>query len=499
VSAVFEPGQVVAKGPGDVSWLVYSSVEGTLYVACYLRGALVQLGPKGYFRLDSRGQVLLSAAELEAIAAVGPISELPVLPGQEDLVAVDPWPVLAPAALSGLAGEVVTAIDPHTEADPVAVLVSLLDAFGSSVGSCPHVRADGADHPGRLYAVIVGRSSRSRKGTSWRHCRNLMRHADPDWWSSRVLSGLSSGEGLIAAVADPDADRDGNPVGGVTDKRLFVIEEEFGRVLAVKSRENNTLSATVRSAWDSGDLRTMTKTPMHATGAHISVLGHITLEELRASLTELDRANGFGNRFIFVLARRSKLLPSGGNIDEAEVVALATRLRAALVFARPIGRVFRDETADAYWSELYADLAVEDEHEGLAGALCARAEAHVTRFALLYALLDRSKLISLGHLMAAEALWRYCEASVRYIFGDATGDPVAEALLAATLEAGDDGLSGREQHALFGRHLTARRLAVARQSLAQRGLITETVDGTGGRARTVLKPLRTANKDEQSP
>jgi hypothetical protein len=44
------------------------------------------------------------------------------------------WPVLADDALYGLAGDFVAAIDPHTEADPVATLSNVLAGFGSLAG-----------------------------------------------------------------------------------------------------------------------------------------------------------------------------------------------------------------------------------------------------------------------------------------------------------------------------------------------------------------------------
>ena len=70
---------------------------------------------------------------------------------------------------------------------------------------------------------------------------------------------------------------------GVLDKRLFVIESEFANVLKVMAREGNTLSPVLRRAWDTGDLRTLTKnSPARATGAHISIIGHITRQENRA-------------------------------------------------------------------------------------------------------------------------------------------------------------------------------------------------------------------------
>ena len=61
--------------------------------------------------------------------------------------------------------------------------------------------------------------------------------------------------------------------------------------------------------------------------------------------------------------------------------------------------------------------------DGVVGGLLARAEAHLLRLALIYALVDGSATIGLSHLDAALALWDYAAASVAWIFGDLTGDP----------------------------------------------------------------------------
>ena len=88
---------------------------------------------------------------------------------------------------------------------------------------------------------------------------------------------------------------------------------EFANVLKVVTREGNTLSPVIRSAWDDGNLRTMTKnSPARATDAHISIIGHITREEYRRELTETESANGFANRYCIVAVERSKCLPEGG-------------------------------------------------------------------------------------------------------------------------------------------------------------------------------------------
>ena len=225
------------------------------------------------------------------------------------------WPTLAPAALHGLAGEVVRTIEPVTEADPAGLLADFLVCFGNAAGSRPHAIADGARHPARLSVVLTGRSSKARKGTSRAQINPLFVTADPKWTADRIMGGLSTGEGLIATVADPlPAEGDNAPPAPV-DKRLLIVEPEFARPLAAAKRDGSTLSHIVRDAWDSGDLRVMTrKDPLKATGAHISLVGHVTADELRRTLTSTDQVNGFANRLLFVCVTRSKLLPAGGGL-----------------------------------------------------------------------------------------------------------------------------------------------------------------------------------------
>lgn len=71
----------------------------------------------------------------------------------------------------------------------------------------------------------------------------------------------------------------------------------------------------------------------------------------------------------------------------------------------------------------------------------------------IYAALDRSLVIELPRLEAALAVWEYCEASARYIFGDATGDPTADRILEALRAAGP--LNRTDISALFQRNVSA--------------------------------------------
>ncbi len=388
-------------------------------------------------------------------------------------------------ALYGLAGEIVRTIDPHTEADPVALLVQLLVTFGNVIGRGPHFVAEGDRHYTNLFAVLVGETAKGRKGSSWGQIRRLLTLVDRDWVVRRISSGLSTGEGLIHAVRDPAAPSQGATAGGgwrdpgVEDKRLLAFAPELATVLRRMDRDSNTLSPVLREAWDSGDLAVLTKTsPACATDAHISVIAHITRDELRRYLTTTETGNGFANRFLFVCASRSKLLPEGGQLDDNALVPLAERLREATTFARQVGELKRDPEARKLWHSVYPDLSAGK--SGLLGAVTARAEAQVMRLACVYALLDSSSVIRGAHLRAALAVWEYCEASARHVFGEALGDPVADELL-RVLRASPAGLDRTEIRDLFARNRSAQQIGHALGLLLEHGLAHCESRATGGR------------------
>jgi hypothetical protein len=395
-----------------------------------------------------------------------------------------PWPTLAEAAYCGLPGEIVNAIEPHTEADPVAVLANLLCAFGNVIGRGAFARVGTTEHHLKLFAGLVGETAKGRKGESWGPIRALAESIDPGWASGRVMGGLSSGEGLIYHVRDEvRGERKGEEVvqdAGEPDKRLLAVEGELAGVLKVMSREGNTLSPTIRQAWDGDRLRTMTKTsPTKSTGAHISIIGHITKAELLRHLSDTEAANGFANRFIWLMVRRSKELPFGGDVPAEELKDLGRRLDAAVRFGRKPRPVRWGESAREPWAEVYGSLS--EGKPGLFGAVVGRAEAQTLRLAALYAVMDESETIEYEHLAAALALWDYAEVSARYIFGDATGDPVADTIAEALRAAGGAGLSRTEIRDLFGRHKGADRINQALGLLLKLGRARKEHEQTEGR------------------
>jgi hypothetical protein len=146
----------------------------------------------------------------------------------------------------------VAKLSPETEADPVAILSQLLVAFGAAAGRGSWFQVEATRHYPNEFLVLVGDSAKARKGSSWDRVWRLITGADPSI-DKRILTGLSSGEGLIWAVRDPTAT---DP----TDRRLLAIEPEFASVLKSTAREISTLSPTLRSAWDGRPLQLLTRT-----------------------------------------------------------------------------------------------------------------------------------------------------------------------------------------------------------------------------------------------
>jgi 5S rRNA maturation endonuclease (ribonuclease M5) len=418
----------------------------------------------------------------------------------------DDWPApIDPAAFHGLAGKIVASLDPYTEADPIAILVQLLTVFGNLLGRTAHFKAESDEHYGNLFTVLVGDSAKGRKGTSFSRVRNLAIHADPKWAERNISSGLASGEGLLWHIRDASTEKPTTRTGetivdeGVKDKRLMVVEPEFARVLQVCEREANTLSAVLRQAWDTGNLSVLTKKlATKVTGGHMSIIGHITRDELKRLLSSTAAANGFANRFLWVAVRRSKMLPEGGEWPVKEWTLWGDEVKHAVerahaltpincldqpdssdqpglrlpgtghnsVLQHPVMK--RDAAARELWHQVYPELSKGG--KGLAAAITSRAEAQTMRLAMLYALLDAKPEIGVEHLQAALALWSYCQRSVEWLFAEEAESSLSGRLL-EVLQKHPEGMTKTQLFALFHNKLAATDLSEALRDLEGFGVI----------------------------
>lgn len=292
---------------------------------------------------------------------------LELLAEAEDDFDVPTWPELSQDALPGFVGEFVELATRDSEADPAAVLATLLVRFGAEVygyqkDKGPYLAIGEAIHPPRLFAVVCGNSSKARKGTSRQPVTRLFKRdlCDPEELDKLHLpspareSGgpLSTGEGLAWPLRENAQDDNSGRDPG--DKRLCIMDEELASGLSCTKREGNTLSMAIRTFWDGGEYSPLTKTnPMQVKGAHICLLSHITKTELDLSLSSVNMANGFGNRFLWICARRSKSVSLPRPMPHEEIAVMQWRLWQLVAQAQQTGEVYLTGEAMQEWNRIY--------------------------------------------------------------------------------------------------------------------------------------------------
>jgi hypothetical protein len=445
----------------------------------------------GISHFSTRNDPVLSSTEIVAPAAAPAsqtsVSQAPLPPKPEPEPPLSQKPGQAPApprtqrsvfeqyALYGLAGKIVRTLAPHTEAQPEAILLQLLAAFGNIIGAGPHCMVGATRHSLNLFVILVGESSKARKGTSWNQIARLFAGVDPAWAANRVTSERVTPRGLTSLLAQEQAG----------DQRLLVLAEELASMLHTMGRSRSQLSPLLRSAWDSGTLRMLTSDrSLHPSRGHLSLIGHITQRELDASLHRTDTHNGFANRCLWACVQRVQCLPDGGDVPTEELATLAHDLRRAVEWAarEPELVLRRDQEAGELWNSYYATLSqAKDEIHGTATG---RAEAQVLRLSALYATLDCSPLIRLPHLEAALALWDYCAGSAAFLFGTCVGDAITDRIHEA-LQSAEDGLSRFQIRTLFHGHVSSSSIEEALERLNHLGAVNSRQVSGRGRPVTV--------------
>lgn len=406
-------------------------------------------------------------------------------------------PQFASADLYGPLGEWVRTWEPHTEATPVALYVTALTALGAMIGRNPYMGVSATLHHGRLFTVIVGPSGRARKGDTIKVMKSLVRAIDPAFVGEHIETGLSTSEGLINRVRDDTPERDDGKgkmipaVRGVTDKRLLVVQEEMATVLAATQKPGSTLSDTLRELWDGETLRRLTRAePLLATDPHVCLVGAITPNELRKRLTDGDVFNGFANRILPVYAASEQCLPIPATPAPCELNPVVEQLGKAVQWARALRHEVRwtPEAADL-WDTVYRSLKNPNVNSDALRALHERGAPYVLRMALLLALLDQSKQITVAHLDAAVKLWQYASATWHHVFPAGPREGLEARLEAALRAAGPNGLDRTALREAAGSNdIKAAKITAALHKLREDGLAVQLPpQATGGRSKEMWR------------
>lgn len=340
-----------------------------------------------------------------------------------------PRPVLHESALHGTLGRMAEAACCNSEAVPASVAIHILARFAATLGRTAYIEIGDHKRHLRMFSLIVGPTAKGRKGTSSEMPNRLFELIYLTYLTRagflplEKLTALSTGEGLIQKVRDPfswtTGDKEHNDP-GVIDKRLLCDISEFAGVLAQGRREGATLSTVLRDAFDGVDLTTPSATAFRrASNTHICVVGSVPETEIVKSLNDLEKTNGFANRFPMFYSARTKIVPSPKPTDPMLMEQFAKYAADAIWMASKVGLVEMDEDAQSLWeTTLYAQI--EDmTYPDLIGSLLGRRSLHTMIFAALIALFDHKCKIGVDHLMAADAWMDYWEKTVLFVFSTA--------------------------------------------------------------------------------
>lgn len=358
-----------------------------------------------------------------------------LIENDEELKSIkDPWPILSKEAMPGIIGDFISLATRSSEADPAAIVATFLTRFGAEIGPEVFLMVGDTKHFARIFAVIVGGTSKARKGTSSKPVERLFAgnsskfvnssnslNKNQLWAPAQISPGpLSSGEGLLEAVKDDSFE--GN------DKRLFILDEEFATALKCTKRDGNTLSTIIRRLWDCGDVEPLTKfNKIKVTGAHVCITTHITLEELNMNFNSMEIFSGLANRFLWICAKRQKVLANPEPMPEDELAKIWGEIINRIGSVYSGLEITLTPEAKDYWKEIYPNISKEQ--PGLFGAVVNRSEAQALRLAMIYAILDGQKSINEKHLQSALAFWEYAKDSAFYIFGQRSKNPLTEKIL----------------------------------------------------------------------
>ena len=269
---------------------------------------------------------------------------------------------------------------------------------------------------------------------------------------------------------------------GIDDKRLFVLTEELSSAFQAMAREGNTLSPIIRQLFDSGNLEPLTKSSkIKATGAHIGILGHITIHELNGLLQECQIHNGLINRFLWFCSKRQKICPFPVPIPDEKILIFQSEIRDIASFSNRTGEIRLSHDARELWEEFYPGLS--ESRGGFMGAILERAPALALRLAMLHCLVDQEKQITPKHLETSIMVWDYCEKSARYIFSDKDiKNPLAKKILALLT---GKALSATEIHNSLGNNHGAKAIHATLKALVEQNKIRAEVVKPKGRGKTV--------------
>ncbi len=365
-------------------------------------------------------------------------------------------PQADPVMFPGLLREVIDACCTNNEAVPVAVAINTLVRLSSLIGPTVYLQIGDERRLLNEFVLMIGPTGLG-KGASNHGPKRIFKQVEQFLELNFQLQlqagkgngvgcypllkvhtgGLSSGEGLAAALDDGNADDTRSRQ--ITDKRMLAFEPEFANVMNMCQRSGNILSMVLRNAFDGSDIKPLTKRDkVQVTNPYLCLIANITAGELASHEQSATMSNnGMLNRFLILWQQPVCEVPFPDPMDNDKTDQLAQKLSECILIARnknhdthykkmpAAARAIKlDKGAIQYWTTHYGRLLNRPDCDQVM-LLTRRHRLHAMLIASLLAILDHRLEIGVRDLTSALAWCEYSRRSVIYAFNSLQEQNVA--------------------------------------------------------------------------
>jgi len=319
-----------------------------------------------------------------------------------------------------------------------SLLLASMTTMSALAGPTPSLNWRGRNRAS-IFGVLVGDANYGRKGQAMRLVETAFSQVDPVL-REITRSGIASPEKLIDLLVESKTTTIGS---------MLIRQMELSTVLTIAQREGNNMSSILREVWDGDDVQTHSrmKGSTIARDYHVALLAGTNPKDLAAKLSGDDLVNGWANRFLWFWAEKDART-FADTADDTLEPSLAKWLMGCIDLARTLGGSAL--IAPRYTMELSPDAAdhlrsvvaaLDVRPRGWIDGLRQRMPAHVVRLAMVSALFDKRRIVTIDDVGLGEAITAYAVDSTRAVFGTRVDDPVAGLVLSVLAQAPDGWLN----------------------------------------------------------
>lgn len=320
----------------------------------------------------------------------------------EDVKLFDPPPV-PKAAFYGWHGEWLDLVTPTTSSSPAFHLAASTSLQAAMMGRHISTLYAGDTIFPNQFAVVVGRTGNSFKDTAYRRTIQMLENFKKANLSTsgitrdefQVIRDFSSREALVDTM--------------ISTPNVYLFSTEITSLFKNATREStSTLLDALINVWDSppeittNSMRARNDSKGAAQNPYLNIYGGTQPNRMGEYMTETMISSGLGNRLAIFMGQATGKLAQTPPLDFDESVSMYTRMLEAIRSYGDNAVLKMDDQASRLWDEWF--YAIPEEVEELANDMKVRHPMMVQKWALMFAVSDKSPKVEYRHLEAAIAI-----------------------------------------------------------------------------------------------